>query len=53
MSGDGFAAKRRSEKAANAPIAKVKPRSLMEELKGQAGSMIGMARISVKTVVEV
>ncbi len=50
MSGDGFAAKRRSEKAANAPIAKVKPRSLMEELKGQAGSMIGMAGMFVVTI---
>ena len=50
MSGDGFAAKRRSEKAAKAPIAKVKPRSLMEELKGQAGSMIGMAGMFVVTI---
>ncbi len=42
MSGDGFAAKRRSEKAATSPISDENPRSLMDELKGQAGSMAGM-----------
>ncbi|HJM67326.1 MAG TPA: presenilin family intramembrane aspartyl protease PSH [Candidatus Thalassarchaeaceae archaeon] len=49
MSGEGFAAKRRSEKSADVPV-KQKQRSLMEELKGQAGSMVGMAGMFVVTI---
>ena len=49
MSGDGFAAKRRAEKG---PEDSASPgqRSLMEELKGQAGSMAGMAGMFVVTI---
>jgi presenilin-like A22 family membrane protease len=49
MSGDGFAAKRRSGEAA---IASVEPssRSLLDELKGQAGSMLGMAGMFIITI---
>ncbi|MCH2637297.1 MAG: hypothetical protein MKZ56_02895 [Candidatus Thalassarchaeum sp.] len=49
MSGDGFAAKRRAEKG---PEHSASPgqRSLMEELKGQAGSMAGMAGMFVVTI---
>ena len=49
MSGDGFAAKRRAEKV---PEDSASPgqRSLMEELKGQAGSMAGMAGMFVVTI---
>ena len=49
MSGDGFAAKRRAEKAVNAP-AKQNPRSLIDELKAQAGSMVGMAGMFIITI---
>ena len=49
MSGDGFAAKRRAEKAAKAPP-KQNPRSLIDDLKGQAGSMIGMAGMFIITI---
>ena len=49
MSGDGFAAKRRAEKV---PEDSASPgqRSLMEELKGQAGSMAGMAGMFIVTI---
>ncbi|MEE3310134.1 MAG: presenilin family intramembrane aspartyl protease PSH [Candidatus Thermoplasmatota archaeon] len=49
MSGDGFAAKRRAEKG---PEDSASPgqRSLMEELKGQVGSMAGMAGMFVVTI---
>ena len=50
MSGDGFAAKRRSEKAAKSPIDEKNQRSLMDELKGQAGSMAGMAGMFIATI---
>ncbi|MEE2747513.1 MAG: presenilin family intramembrane aspartyl protease PSH [Candidatus Thermoplasmatota archaeon] len=50
MSGDGFAAKRRAEKAAKSPIDGKKQRSLMDELKGQAGSMAGMAGMFIVTI---
>ena len=49
MSGDGFAAKRRAEKAAKAPP-KQNPRSLIDDLKGQAASMIGMAGMFIITI---
>ena len=49
MSGDGFAAKRRAEKAAMAPTEQ-NPRSLVDELKGQAGSMAGMAGMFIVTI---
>ena len=49
MSGDGFAAKRRAEKAVKAP-AKQNPRSLIDELKAQAGSMVGMAGMFIITI---
>ena len=49
MSGDGFAAKRRSEEGANASPER-KPRSILEELKGQAGSMAGMAGMFIITI---
>ena len=49
MSGDGFAAKRRAEKAAKAPTEQ-NPRSLVDELKGQAGSMAGMAGMFIVTI---
>ena len=49
MSGDGFAAKRRAGKAAKAPPEQNQP-SLLEELKGQAGSMAGMAGMFIVTI---
>ena len=49
MSGDGFAAKRRAGKAAKAPSEQNQP-SLLEELKGQAGSMAGMAGMFIVTI---
>ena len=49
MSGDGFAAKRRAGKAAKAPPEQNQP-SLLQELKGQAGSMAGMAGMFIVTI---
>ncbi len=49
MSGDGFAAKRRSEKVADTPTEQ-NQRSLLQELKGQAGSMAGMAGMFIITI---
>tara|TARA_B110000438_G_scaffold299712_1_gene350483 strand:+ start:2398 stop:4536 length:2139 start_codon:yes stop_codon:yes gene_type:complete len=49
MSGDGFAAKRRSEKATDAPDERSQ-RTLLDELKGQAGSMVGMAGMFIVTI---
>ena len=49
MSGDGFAAKRRAGKAAKAPPEQNQP-SLLEELKGQAGSMAAMAGMFIVTI---
>ena len=49
MSGDGFAAQRRAGQAAKAPPAQNHP-SLLEELKGQAGSMAGMAGMFIVTI---
>ena len=49
MSGDGFAAKRRSEEAVKAPVEE-NPRSLLSDLKGQAGSMAGMAGMFIITI---
>ena len=49
MSGDGFAAKRRAEAAENAQSASAEP-SLIEQLKDQAGSMVGMAGMFVVTI---
>ena len=49
MSGDGFAAKRRSEKGTDSPPEQ-NQRSLLQELKGQAGSMSGMAGMFIVTI---
>ena len=49
MSGDGFAAKRRSEKATNVPDERSQ-RTLLDELKSQAGSMAGMAGMFIVTI---
>ena len=49
MSGDGFAAKRRSEKGTDSPVEQ-NQRSLLQELKGQAGSMAGMAGMFIVTI---
>ena len=49
MSGDGFAAKRRSEKGIDSPPEQ-NHRSLLQELKGQAGSMVGMAGMFIVTI---
>ena len=49
MSGDGFAAKRRSEKATDAPN-KQNQESLIQQLKGQWGSMAGMAGMFIVTI---
>ena len=49
MSEGGFAAKRRSEKGAGAPPEQ-NQRSLLQELKGQAGSMTGMAGMFIVTI---
>ncbi|MDE0707735.1 MAG: presenilin family intramembrane aspartyl protease [Candidatus Poseidoniales archaeon] len=49
MSGDGFAAKRRSEKAIDAPDERSQ-RTLLDELKSQAGSMTGMAGMFIVTI---
>ena len=49
MSGDGFAAKRRSGEAVKAPVEE-NPRSLLSDLKGQAGSMAGMAGMFIITI---
>lgn len=49
MSGDGFAAQRRSDEVAEAPT-KQNQRSLLQELKGQAGSMTGMAGMFIVTI---
>ena len=49
MSGDGFAAKRRSEKAGDAPLEQ-NQESLIQQLKGQSGSMAGMAGMFIVTI---
>ena len=49
MSGDGFAAKRRTEDAEKARHVTVEP-SLIEQLRDQAGSMAGMAGMFVVTI---
>ena len=50
MSGDGFAAKRRNEEVEQTSVNQ-NQRSLFEDMKSQAGSMLGMAGMFIVTIV--